>query len=440
MGKYVNNNIVNLGVYGSAIDYDDAVKEIASLLGVGKRNDGKYHLADICQANSINPLARYKPERNTKEANLTDADREANVFGFGETPIIEPYTAGISHATYEYKKPRGGTVSPVEWNRLRDFHGYNHAAVASFQPYFPDTIGREDYNIIYCMANSSDIASGWDATSCLLLEDMVDETTKSYNVGLLAHRGNRLWLMPSDIRISDLSVLNFPIFMFARSESELEQMDSTNVFKYVLSDLNSAEGDSYTFALVATSMGYQTDKLPITQDEGIPTMRSLEFTYGNDRRTMEVVTTQSIADITGSLATSSWNYTMEADPSGMGGMGVIKFDESQKLTVRVTAPSSWRRSTVYINVQMINEGGAMYHEGTMMEVPMVNIGNDISLSAGETREVDILSFAYPNRYWFQYATSAHRGGILFIITAYRNSSMTGESVELQSISVTLPEK
>ena len=51
MGTYVNNNVVTLG---AEYDYDDAVREIGALLGVGPREDGMYHLADIVQAESIN--------------------------------------------------------------------------------------------------------------------------------------------------------------------------------------------------------------------------------------------------------------------------------------------------------------------------------------------------------------------------------------------------
>lgn len=434
MGSYVNGNKVS---FGESIALSAAMREVAALLGVARRADGKYYLSDICRAGSINPAARYKPVRSSKNANITDADRDAVAGGFGETPQIEPYNAGIPHAVYEYDKPRGSAVSPTEWFRLRDFNGYNHEAVFPFHVYFPEILYKEAENIIYCIANNPDI-DGWDAENCLALADMVDETTRGYNVALLVHRGSSLWLMPSDIKVRDLSASNFPIFRIGRNAEALAQSPSNMMYDYILSDLDSAEGEEYTMAFVATHLGYQTNQNPVPS-YAIPTMRSLELTYDSDRKTLIVVSAQTIEGVSGYLATSSWNYTTAADPSGLGGMGVIKFDSSQKVAVSVTAPASWRRDSVYINVQMINEGGMIYNNGVMLAEPVVNIGKGIALTAGKTREVDIFSFASPNQYWFQYATSAHKGGIRFIITAYRNSSMTGESVELQSISVAFPE-
>lgn len=51
MGTYVNDQKVTLG---SSYDYDDAVREIGALLGVGPREDGNYYLADVCEAKSVN--------------------------------------------------------------------------------------------------------------------------------------------------------------------------------------------------------------------------------------------------------------------------------------------------------------------------------------------------------------------------------------------------
>lgn len=111
MGTYVNNNKVSIG---TAYDYDDAVAEVAGLLAVGTRSDGKYHLADLCQANSINKWAKYKPIRSTTEFKITDDERHSRNYGLKQG----------SDYFFVYEKPRGGT----EWNRILDFDGYNHLA------------------------------------------------------------------------------------------------------------------------------------------------------------------------------------------------------------------------------------------------------------------------------------------------------------------------
>ena len=41
--------------------------ELGTLLGVAKRSDGKYHLADLCQAGSINRWSKNKPFRHSSE-------------------------------------------------------------------------------------------------------------------------------------------------------------------------------------------------------------------------------------------------------------------------------------------------------------------------------------------------------------------------------------
>lgn len=435
MGSYVNSNKVS---FGESIALSTAMREMAALLGVARRADGKYYLSDICRAGSINPAARYKPVRSSKNANITDEDRAAAAGGFGATPQIEPYNAGIPHAVYEYDKPRGSAVSPTEWFRLRDFNGYNHEAVFPFHVYFPEILYKEAENIIYCIANNPGI-DGWDAESCLALADMVDETTRGYNLALLVHRGSSLWLMPSDIKVRDLSASNFPIFRIGRNSDALIQSPSNMMYDYILTDLDAAEGEEYTMAFVATLLGYQSNKSPIMN--GIPTMRSLELTYGSDRKTMRVVSAQIIDGLTGQLATTGWSYSVADDPNGQSGWKVVKPSEGQKLTVRLTAPSSWRRTTAYINVQMINQSGMIYRNGVLLEMPVVDLGKEVYITADSTVESDILShWAYPNQYWFQFYNSAGGGRVQFIITAWRNSSMTGESIELQNVYVDFPNK
>ena len=126
MAKYVNNNIVNLN---GNIDYDDAVREIAALLGVGTRSDGKYHLPDLCVSSRINMWARYKPEEYPTPANLNEAQRNENGYGIiitGADNITIKTLANIHNAQFTYKKVTG-------WKRLRDFHGYAH--IANPKPY-----------------------------------------------------------------------------------------------------------------------------------------------------------------------------------------------------------------------------------------------------------------------------------------------------------------
>lgn len=440
MGKYVNNRKVDLGSYGSPIDDDTARQEIALLLGVGKRSDGKYYHADICQARSINPYARFKPERSTKNANLTEADRVANSFGFGETPRIEPQNTGIPHAVYEYKRPRGSAASPVEWNRIRDFHGYNHLAVNPIQFFFPEKLMREEMNVAYLMANSTG-QSGWNATDCVSLHDIVDSTTKGYNVGLLIHRGSSLWLMPTNVKISDLSTSVFPIVRFAKDSSTLDGTASANVFDYVFEDLSSGEGETYTMAFVATSLGYQSDMLPVTHTEGIPTMRSLEVTMGSDRTSLVCQSNQLITGITGAITTENWAYTVAADPEGSETFSIVKPDADQKLSISVTTPESWKRSTVYLETVITNTTGFIYHNGEKLDLPVVILGKGIRIGANQTIAEDILThWSYPNQYWFQFPKTNRKCTIQIKLMAYRSSYQKEDGIELDMKMIDFPEK
>ena len=120
--------------------------QLAGLLSVGKREDDKYHLSDLCQSKNINPLARHKPFRYPAW-NFASAEERAQIRGsratgvnstspnngFGPTPQIYVANSDIVHGVYEYKRPRGGEEEP---NRLRDFDGYNHNAGSPLQIQF----------------------------------------------------------------------------------------------------------------------------------------------------------------------------------------------------------------------------------------------------------------------------------------------------------------
>ena len=103
----VNNNKITIP---TPYDYDDVVREIAQFLGVGTRDDGRYHLADVACAQRINKWAKYKPIGSTKLSALTDNDRALVDWGMS-----------VDGKYLTYRKP--STIY-----RLRDFDGYNHMA------------------------------------------------------------------------------------------------------------------------------------------------------------------------------------------------------------------------------------------------------------------------------------------------------------------------
>lgn len=150
MGTYVNNNVVTLG---AEYDYDDAVREIGALLGVGPREDGMYRLADIVQAGSVNKWALCKPFRSP-EYNFASDDARASArkkvgqsldiptpkrvaissqhaYGYTYLGYLAYYAESVAGTpNWDYLKPRG--MADNEPNRLRDFDGYRHNARQPF--------------------------------------------------------------------------------------------------------------------------------------------------------------------------------------------------------------------------------------------------------------------------------------------------------------------
>lgn len=118
----------------------ELLSQLGSILGVGTRADGRYYLADMCQADSINKWAFRKGVRHSVQVNITDDQIKAIKCGLVPTSVSKLLatsigaTASASYtkdeglaeiAEWGYNKPDGSTP-----NRLRDFDGYNHFAVA----------------------------------------------------------------------------------------------------------------------------------------------------------------------------------------------------------------------------------------------------------------------------------------------------------------------
>ena len=134
--------------------------QLGGLLGVSRGSDGKYHLADLCTAGSINKWAKNKPfaynsdnfgydPNNPSVANNARAAarkeknqglvlptlKNAGVSSSNQYYAYLNYLAygivsGVFATSYGYNPPRGRSYS--EPFRLRDFDGYNHIAQQPF--------------------------------------------------------------------------------------------------------------------------------------------------------------------------------------------------------------------------------------------------------------------------------------------------------------------
>lgn len=182
-------------------------QEIATLLGVSRRADGKFYLEDICTALSIAIWSQFKPVRNTlKNGNLTLDDMKAANYGFDLTSIQVlgssladvarlAAAAGITaQGSWDdlYVRPRGRLSAAVcEWFRLLDFNGYYHYATAPYDQITPSGVGAtRQITGIRVYRNSDQDASA------IALEDLTGITSQTgrsitaWRLGVIAKKGN----------------------------------------------------------------------------------------------------------------------------------------------------------------------------------------------------------------------------------------------------------
>lgn len=202
--------------------------ELGTLLGVAKRSDGKYRIADLCQAGSINRWSKNKPFRNASDnfdydpanpapSNAARAEaRKAVNQGFDLTSakisstndvsaIATRYNNTDSYNGWEYLRPRGRANG--EPNRLRDFDGYNHAA----SPFFGGmTVANRhskqdgDLSVAFMIVDDS---SGKDLTH----KDIPTITDSYIGVALVASNGTTYRMTHSDKIAGGGISVGFPV-------------------------------------------------------------------------------------------------------------------------------------------------------------------------------------------------------------------------------------
>ena len=136
MGKFVNNGIVSIPAEHSFGSQNDILEELGGLLNVGRRTDGKFYLADICQAENIKMWSKYKPEDIDKESNIDDGNRLNNGYSIGIV-LKEDYFCQFPIFRIESID----YIKPSKWNRIRDFNGY------TITPKNPFEWGKSEYLI-----------------------------------------------------------------------------------------------------------------------------------------------------------------------------------------------------------------------------------------------------------------------------------------------------
>lgn len=181
------------------------VEEVAVLLGVPRRADGRYYLRDICTAAAINIWSARKPVRNSlKNGNLTLDDFKAANYGFdlvsilstaSTLPSLAPLVgaAGINaQGSWDslYRTPRGRLSQYVcEWLRLLDFNGYYHYAEPPYDSITPSaSAGR--IGGIRVFRNSDAAASEIALEDLTGIPSQIGRSIGQWRLGVVARRGS----------------------------------------------------------------------------------------------------------------------------------------------------------------------------------------------------------------------------------------------------------
>ena len=125
MGKYLSGGIVNIPTSHSFGSIDDILEELGALMGVGKREDGRFHHADMCQTGVVNDFAKFKPQNSTTLVNAwpDEQTRKNNHWGLSSMPCCVSTTELYNEAASSFK-----FVTHTKPWRIKDFHGYFHNA------------------------------------------------------------------------------------------------------------------------------------------------------------------------------------------------------------------------------------------------------------------------------------------------------------------------
>lgn len=335
--------------------------QLDNLLGVGKREDGRYYLADLCQADSINRFARFKPEDYPTDSNLTEAQRASNRYGFkNDTPYIKAGFSTPQHSVYQYQRPKGGTSS---MNRLRDFNGYYHGAVSPLSLIFPQKVYIDAANGVSIRANDTGVTN-YNPSTCVKLGDVMKATNDYYVALYIFKDGNNQWLLPTDVKVNDLSSAIFPSICFA-AESTMLPTATGYIYNYIIPELANMKGQEVTLIAVGVeSLKYQTDKIPLKWHEGGNKeigdrwMFSMELEENADRRTLVVDVAKTLAGLSATFSMTGSVTKASATIDGRQAYYLTNLTS----TLNVNTPSDWMftsQDKITLTAKVINNVGSI---------------------------------------------------------------------------------
>lgn len=395
----------------------------------------------LCTSPKINPMARYKPEDYNTFGKLTETQRAENHYGFGkQTPY---FTAGGSvapHAAYQYVRPKGGGTSPC---RILDFDGYNHRAVSPLHIDFPAKLYVDWANGVSIIANSSS-KERYDSESCVKLGEAMGASNDMYVALFVFKDSTHQWLLPTDVKVNELSESVFPTVVFAGSESDMASA-SGRVYPYILSDIATSEGDTYTLIAVGVEgLSYQTDKIPLSvggsgdKAIGNRSLFSMELEDDADRVVLSAAVAKQLDGLTGSFTP---NFGTFKSWGSMDGYPAYKLSSADS-TLVLNTPNDWfftSQDKQYVEVTVNNTIGVIYNaSGT--NVGTLTIGRQVSLSEENTAYSYTDLMASLTNYYFTDMSGTSwitYIGLQITIRVYRSETNRQDYVEIYNRTINI---
>lgn len=220
--------------------------QLADILGVGKRSDGRYHLADIATAGSINPWAKnkgfgynsenfdYDPQNpDASNASRAAARKEKNQ-GFDLTNARISTNGSVSDIASKYDgnmngwlyvKPKGRASG--EPYRLRDFDGYDHGALCFVQRFGTPARWAKDFGAFNVSFMISMPPEGNEDPTYLHHSDFPAIANAYIGVAMIDENGNISRMTADDIVSNAGIALNVPVTTLAEGTYTLYPFFST---------------------------------------------------------------------------------------------------------------------------------------------------------------------------------------------------------------------
>lgn len=407
-------------------------EEIAGLI-----NSASADFENLCQSSMIKKFARFKPEDYNTPVNLTEAQRKENHYGFGKESLY--FKAGFSelpHAKYEYIKPKGSATSP---NRIRDWDGYYHGAVSPLFLNFPTKLYTDAATAVAIIANSTG-KTGYIPERCVKLGDILKANNDLYVALYVFKDGDEQWLLPTDIKVNELSETTFPTIYLAGSESFISDITATDgQYPYIIPELVSSLGSNYTLIAVGVdNLKYQTDKIPLkwhgggNKEIGDRWLFSMEIDTDEDRKTLPVEIGKALTGLRGTLTANLGYATKRSIINGRQTYVLNNVSSSLQLVT----PSEWLftpQDKISIKVKIQNGYGNVYRlDQTPAEKNVIEQSYDVSIYGANTTHTIYSILAPITNYQFDDLSGGSQLAFLISITA----SKTDGSGEVTILSPT----